>query len=70
MRSSLAGHIAKQPLSREELRPMRAAAWHGQALATMYLDEIRDDFVRQGVINEMNRMFGRRDERPMTGDVR
>jgi hypothetical protein len=39
---------------------MRAAAWHRHGVAALPVAEIADDWLRQAVINEATRRWGRR----------
>ncbi|MCX8004182.1 MAG: hypothetical protein N2688_04370 [Burkholderiaceae bacterium] len=39
---------------------MRAAAWHRQGVAVIPIDDITDPWLRQAVINEATRRWGRR----------
>jgi hypothetical protein len=46
---------------------MRRRAWHEQGVATLALDEIGDAVLRQAVINEAVRRWGRRQGEPNNG---
>lgn len=50
----------RSPTNDTELQAMRAAAWHRQGIAVIPIDEITDPWLRQAVINEANRRWGRR----------
>jgi hypothetical protein len=39
---------------------MRRAAWRKQCVITLRPEEVRDDWTRQALINEANRLYGRR----------
>jgi hypothetical protein len=43
-----------------ELNAMRAAAWHRQGVAALVVEDIADPWLRQAVINEATRRWGRR----------
>ncbi len=43
-----------------ELTTMRAAAWHRQGVAALVVEDITDPWLRQAVINEATRRWGRR----------
>lgn len=58
-RSSL--DIGRSPTTEAELNAMRAAAWHRHGIAALSVDDIADAWLRQAVINEANRRWGRRD---------
>jgi hypothetical protein len=44
-----------------ELNAMRAAAWHRHGVAALAIHDITDPWLRQAIINEANRRWGRRD---------
>jgi hypothetical protein len=64
-RSSLARAAAPIPSPDTELVAMRQAAWRHQGIVVLRPDEVRDDWTRQALINEANRLYGRR-----SGDTR
>jgi hypothetical protein len=39
---------------------MRRAAWRHQGVAVLRPEDVRDDWTRQALINEANRLYGRR----------
>ncbi|WP_270936289.1 hypothetical protein [Falsiroseomonas oryzae] len=43
-----------------ELNAMRAAAWHRHGVAALAVEDIADPWLRQAVINEATRRWGRR----------
>jgi len=43
-----------------ELDAMRSRVWHEHGVAVLPVGEINDDWLRQAVINEANRRWGRR----------
>lgn len=50
----------------QELRDrdeFRRRAWHELGLAILDPEDVADDWLRQGVTNEANRLFGRRGRR-------
>lgn len=55
------------PTTGPELDAMRRRAWHEQGVATLVLDEIGDAVLRQAVINEAVRRWGRRQGGPSNG---
>jgi hypothetical protein len=57
-RSSL-GRL-RSPTNEPELNAMRAAAWHRHGVAAIPIDDITDPWLRQAIINEANRRWGRR----------
>jgi hypothetical protein len=64
-RSSLARAAAHSPSPETALVAMRRAAWRRQGVVVLRPEEVRDDWTRQALINEANRLYGRRfgDER-------
>ena len=48
------------PTTGQELDAMRRRAWHEQGVATLSVDEIWDPLLRQAVVNEAVRRWGRR----------
>ena len=59
------GKLAGQtPATEEELRAMRAAAWHKQGILVVNAEALRDDWERQCLTNICNRLFGKRTTAP------
>ena len=50
----------RSPTSEPELNAMRAAAWHRLGVAALAVEDIADPWLRQAVINEASRRWGRR----------
>ena len=42
---------------------MRRAAWRKQEIAVLRVTDIRDDWLRQAVVNEATRLYGQREDR-------
>ena len=61
--SSLARAAAHSPSAETELVAMRRAAWRHQGVVVLRPEEVRDDWTRQALINEANRLYG-----PRSGD--
>jgi hypothetical protein len=59
-RSCLAGAQPRIAPSDQDLQAMRRAAWRHQGVIMLRPEEIRDDWTRQALINEANRLYGRR----------
>jgi hypothetical protein len=59
-RSSLARSAARSPSAETELVAMRSAAWRHQGVVVLRPEDVRDDWTRQALINEANRLYGRR----------
>jgi len=62
LRSNLGRMQGRSETTPEELRLMRRAAWQKQGIIVLDPSEVRDDWTRQAVINEANRLYGRRRE--------
>jgi hypothetical protein len=58
-RSCLARAQARTAPSDEDLQAMRLAAWRQQGVIMLRPDDVRDDWTRQALINEANRLYGR-----------
>jgi hypothetical protein len=43
-----------------ELFAMRRAAWRTQGVVVLRPEDIRDDWIRQALVNEADRRYGRR----------
>ena len=50
--------------SDEDLIAMRRAAWRSQGVAVLRPEDVRDDWTRHALINEANRLYGRRPGHP------
>ena len=59
-RSCLARSQPRTTPSDEDLLAMRRAAWRTQGVVVLRPDDVRDDWTRQALINEANRLYGRR----------
>jgi hypothetical protein len=59
-RSPLARAQACTPPTDEDLLAMRRAAWRKQGIIMLRPDDVRDDWTRQALINEANRLYGHR----------
>ena len=61
-RSCLARAQPRTAPSDEDLLAMRRAAWRSQGVVVLRPQDARDDWTRQALINEANRLYGRRPE--------
>lgn len=52
--------LARGPTIAVDLNAMRAAAWHRHSVVALAVEDIADPWLRQAVINEANRRWGRR----------
>jgi hypothetical protein len=59
-RSCLARAQAPTAPSDEDLLAMRRAAWRTQGVVVLRPEDVRDDWTRQALINEANRLYGHR----------
>ena len=59
-RSCLARPQPRTAPTDEGLLAMRRAAWRKHCVITLRPEEVRDDWTRQALINEANRLYGRR----------
>lgn len=60
LRGSLERHLPQTAPTEEELFAMRRAARRKQGIVVIRLADIRDDWTRQGLVNEATRLYGRR----------
>ena len=63
-RSCLARAQARTTPTDEELLTMRRAAWRKQGVIMLRPEDVRDDWTRQALINEAERLYGRRPGNP------
>jgi hypothetical protein len=59
-RSCLARAQARTALSDDDLLTLRRTAWCQQGVVVLRPEDARDDWTRQALINEANRLYGRR----------
>jgi len=59
-RSSLARTAARSPSHESELVAMRRSAWRHHGVVVLRPQDVRDDWTREALINEANRLYGRR----------
>ena len=60
IRCALGRLMPQSPASTDELRAMRAAAWHKQGIVVIPLDDIYDDWDRQFLTGIATRLYGAR----------
>lgn len=60
LRSSLSRRQPRPPTETERLRRMRAAAWQGQGVVVIRPEDVEDDWIRQAIVNEADRLYGKR----------
>jgi len=61
-RSCLARSHGRAASTDDDLLAMRRSAWRKQGVIMLRPEEVRDDWTRQAIINEANRLYGRRPE--------
>ena len=61
-RSCLAPTQARTTPTDEDLLAMRRAAWRKQGVLVLRPEDVEDDWIRQALINEATRLYGRRSE--------
>jgi hypothetical protein len=59
-RSCLARNHSREASTDDELLAMRRAAWRKQGVIMLRPDDVRDDWMRRALINEAERLYGRR----------
>ena len=60
-RSPLGRHVRSEP-SPLELQQLRKRAWQQQGLVVLQPEEVGDPWLRQALVNEAERRYGRRRE--------
>jgi hypothetical protein len=60
-RGSLERHLPQTPPTEEELLAMRRAAWRRQGIVVIRPADVRDEIIRQALINEATRLYGQRE---------
>ena len=61
VRGSLERHLPQTATNEDELFAMRRAAWRKQGIAVLRIDDVRDEIIRQAVVNEATRLYGQRE---------
>jgi len=61
VRGSLERHLPRTATNDDELFAMRRAAWRKQGIAVLRIDDLRDEIIRQAVVNEATRLYGQRE---------
>ncbi len=60
-RGSLERHLPRSTSTENDLFAMRRAAWRNQGVIVIKPADIRDDWLRQAIVNEADRLYGRRE---------
>jgi hypothetical protein len=59
-RSCLARTQGRAAPTDDDLLDMRRAAWRKQGVIMLRPEDVHDDWTRQALVNEANRLYGRR----------
>jgi hypothetical protein len=62
LKSQLGRILPQRAATGDELLAMRKAAWHRQGVVVLRPEDIADEWVRQALISEATRLYGRRQE--------
>ena len=60
VRGSLDRHLPRSLPTEQELFAMRRAAWRQQGIVVLRVADVRDELIRQALVNEATRIHGRR----------
>lgn len=60
IRTSLANAVMSGPTATSELDAMRRRAWREQGVVALKPEDITDDWLRQAVVNEAVKRWGKR----------
>ncbi|MFZ1416694.1 MAG: hypothetical protein WAS73_19285 [Defluviicoccus sp.] len=60
-RGSLERHLPRTATNEDDLFVMRRAAWRKQGIVVLRIDDVRDEIIRQAVVNEATRLYGQRE---------
>jgi len=60
-RGSLQRHLPEAAPTEQELFAMRRAAWRQQGIVVIRLADVRDEIIRQAIVNEATRLYGQRE---------
>ena len=61
VRGSLDRHLPRSAPTEDELFAMRRAAWRQQGIVVIRLADVRDEIIRQALVNEATRLYGQRE---------
>lgn len=62
LKSQLGRILPRRAATGDELLAMRRAAWHRQGVVVLRPEDVRDGWIRQALVNEAIRLYGRRRE--------
>ena len=61
VRGSLERHLPEAAPTEDELFAMRRAAWRRQGIVVIRLADVGDEIIRQALVNEATRLYGKRE---------
>ena len=61
VRGSLERHLPEAAPTEQELFAMRRAAWRRQGIVVIRPADVRDEIIRQALVNEATRLYGQRE---------
>jgi hypothetical protein len=61
VRGSLERHLPRSLPTEDELFAMRRAAWRKQGIVVLRAVDVRDELIRQALVNEATRLYGQRE---------
>ena len=61
MRGSLERHLPRTAPTEDDLLAMRRAAWRKQGIVVINPADVRDEIIRQTLVNEAIRLYGQRE---------
>jgi len=61
VRGSLERHLPETPPTEQELFAMRRAAWRRQGIVVIRPADVPDEIIRQALVNEATRLYGKRE---------
>jgi hypothetical protein len=61
VRGSLERHLPRSLPTEDELFAMRRAAWRKQGIVVFRVADVRDELIRQALVNEATRLYGQRE---------
>ena len=51
-----------EPMGDDDLKRYARRAYHDRNIVVIWLKDVRDEFIRQAIINEANRVYGKPDQ--------
>ena len=63
IRTSLDRHLGRAPAAPEDVAHLARTCWHQRGIAMLDPAKIADDWVRQALVNEAERQYGKRPDR-------